>query len=247
MSNKNLDIFIVDDEKMIHESLEFMIRKYCHHVRVVEKCFSIKELISALKLYTPDAILLDVQMPQFSGIDFLNMNGGKYEIIFITAHRKYALPALKGQAFDYLLKPVKIDELIDTFEKLRAKLGYAKPKKRENTDPTDTFCISYSKGRKIVSLIDIIHINSESNYSRYYFADGSKLLVAKTLRQIEKELPDDIFCRCHNSHIVNMRWVKSFDRRNRDSFIQLRSNTELKVSRTKRDLVLSLLEKLHNN
>ena len=105
---------IIDDELSGREVLKKLVQLNCPEVTVVNTLNSIETGIKSIKEDKPDLVFLDIQMPNASGFDLLNqLDKIDFEIIFVTAHDSFAIRAFKYSAVDYLLKPIKVTELID--------------------------------------------------------------------------------------------------------------------------------------
>ncbi len=111
---------VVDDEAPSREVMCNYLRDFCTDVEVVATASSVKSAYRAIQKYNPDVVFLDIEMPDGKGFDLLKMFGKiNFRIIFVTAYSEYAIKAFRVNAADYLLKPVKIDELNAAVEKIR--------------------------------------------------------------------------------------------------------------------------------
>jgi two-component system LytT family response regulator len=111
---------IIDDEQPAREVIDNYLREYCPDVEVVAKASSVSTGYNAIRKTSPDLVFLDIEMPDGKGFDLLNrFESIDFKIIFVTAYSEYAIRAFRFSAVDYLLKPLKIDELIDAVDKVR--------------------------------------------------------------------------------------------------------------------------------
>lgn len=115
-----LKAILIDDEQDALDALEIDLRKYCSDsVQVIKKCQSPMDGLIAIRRLKPNLVFLDIQMPQASGFEMLEILGDiDFNLVFTTAHDDYAIKAFKVSAVDYLLKPVDKNELIAAIEKL---------------------------------------------------------------------------------------------------------------------------------
>ena len=243
---------IIDDEPNNIENLQILLNQYCHEINIVTTAIDASSGIEAIKAYQPDLVFLDIQMPGGSGFDllkgFANIN---FEIIFITAYDQYGIQAIKFSALDYLLKPINIDELKLAVEKARQKI-IAKQK-----DYNIVNLLEYIKsGNKEIPKIalptlqeimyvrvdNIIRCEASNNYTLFYLQNGEKVLVCKTLKEFAELLTPHNFIRTHQSHLVNLHFVKSFLREDGGTLF-LTDQTKVPISRQNRDMVK---EKLNN-
>lgn len=192
--------------------LRSLLQQYCPQVTLLGTATSAatgKQMIEDLK---PQLIFLDIEMPYGSGFEMLEaMPGLDAEIVFITAFDQYALNAFRFAALAYLLKPVNIDELEEAVRRAEQRIKEKKAavnyeKLLRNIDETDISKQSMAftdNGKEfLVKLIDIMYIIADGSYTHVHTTN--KVVVStKNLKDFETLLPDSIFCRIHNGHIVN--------------------------------------------
>lgn len=237
---------IVDDKLASIELLKWLINQHCSEISLVGHATSVKEAIPVIHEKEPDILFLDIQMPQQNGFDLLSGIGKwDFEVIFTTAYNEFAIQAIRYSALDYLLKPIDAGDLVKAVERFKVKRIYApageelyrnfiqnlsnKEKKLALTGVTD---IHY------VALDEIIRLQAERNYTRFYFTDGKTFLSARTLKEYEELLPYGEFIRTHRTHLINKRFVAQYDR---DGFLMLKDGSRVEVSRRKKEQVLKLL------
>lgn len=251
-----LSVLIIDDERHSRDTIRAIVTDYCNNTKVIGEASGVKDGIQAVKDLNPDVILLDVQLGDGSGFELLNkIHPTNAIIIFITAYEEFAIKAFKTTAIDYLLKPVDITELKVAF----IKAGEQKEKKSTEAQLNillanfDSFSNKTTTNQKIVVKTtdqihiltpnEIIHLESDNNYTRFYLVNKTTLLVSKTLKEYEDILDKTNFVRVHQSHIVNMMYASRFDKRN-GGFLILKDNTNLPVSTRKKDDVIKYMENL---
>jgi len=248
----NIRSIIIDDEPNNIENLQILLNKYCPEIYTVATAINADDGIEAIQAYQPDLVFLDIQMPGKSGFDILKaFTSISFEIIFITAYDQYGIQAIKFSALDYLLKPINISELKLAVEKARQKI-IAKQK-----DYNIVNLLEYIKsGNKEIPKIalptlqeimyvrvdNIIRCEASNNYTLFYLQNGEKVLVCKTLKEFAELLTPHSFIRTHQSHLVNLHFVKSFLREDGGTLL-LADQTKVPISRQNRDMVK---EKLNN-
>lgn len=246
----SLKIAILDDEKHACETLEWQLKQIDVDYILIGSFQKPKEALIALNKTKVDLIFLDIEMPGLNGFQFLEkLNKPEINIIFTTAYDKFALNAFRVNAIDYLIKPVDINELkdavmrtINTFDRYKPEL-IGKLFTELNRSKSCKIKIGFPSvhGIDFVNCQDIVYCHSESNYSRIYLDSGHKILATKTLKEIEKLLPENLFFRVHNSYIANLSKVVSYLHNDGGTLI-LENDIKIKVSRTKKKTLLEKLE-----
>jgi len=210
-----MKVILVDDEVVANESLTLIINEFLPDVEIVGTARSASEARKLISFYKPDLIFLDIEMPGEDGFDLLkSLSRIDFQIIFVTAYNQYAIQAFKFSAIDYLVKPVKISELLDAIK--RAKV-LTEPKDVTNYQilleniqskkPTK-IALNTADGREYLNIDNIIHIEGDVNYSKLFLTDKRVILASKTLKIFEELLSGHDFFRTHKSSLVNLKYVK---------------------------------------
>lgn len=244
---------IVDDEQHCIDRLSRLLEQYCSETIMLAGHFStVDDGIRGVKLFQPQLVFLDVQIHDKTGFDLLQQLPEKnFDIIFTTAYEKYAVQAFRFSAIDYLLKPVDPGDLVQAVYKLSNKkppteLNLKVQNLLENIEqlkqytPPKKIMVATINGFELLPVIDIIRCQSDINYTTIFIKDRTKLVVAKTLKEFEEMLEEYNFFRVHNSHLVNLAYVKSYNKGKGGSVI-MTDNTEIEVStRRKEDFLRKL-------
>jgi len=236
---------IVDDEEHCINSLSNLLKQYFSHNILVEACCTtVAGAVVAIKEMKPRLVFLDVQIGDETGFDLLRqLPQASFEVIFTTAYDKYAVQAFKCSAVDYLLKPVTKDDLQQAVEKLAHKINLAETAMRLQTlfhnlanpkPPAKRICVPVASGLVFLQVNDIIHCESNINYTTLHLTDKKKLVVSKTLKEFEEMLSGFNFFRVHNSHLVNLEYIKSYNK-SKGGFVTLADGTEIEVATRRRD------------
>ncbi len=246
---------IIDDERNAHEALAELLKRYFNDkTTVIASCESVSEGVKAINKHQPDIVFLDIEMPNGSGFELFNyFNPISFEVIFTTAHKKYAIDAIKHAAFDYLLKPVNIVELQEVLR--RYMLKRVKKQKEERMQQLLTSLAGRSNdfskvalptlnGYQLENYHSIAYCEAEENYSRVFLIDGRQVVVAKNLGLLQEILPGKLFFRIHKSHLVNLNYVKTYCRYQRH-YITLEDGTELDVAKRRIDEFIKTIS--HHN
>jgi two-component system LytT family response regulator len=243
---------IVDDEPNNIENLQQIIQAWCPQIDVVATASNAGDAIAAIKANQPHLLFLDIQMLGQSGFDVLKaFEKIDFEVIFITAYDKYGIQAIKFSALDYLLKPIDIAEFKLAIEKATRKINsrqqnhsienlleYIKAGQKETpkiTLPTLTEI-------RYVKITDIVRCEASNNYTTFYLQSGELVLVCKTLKEFADILKPHHFVRTHQSHLVNVQFVKSYLKEDGGTLL-LNDQTKIPISRQNRELVKDALGK----
>lgn len=248
-----LNCLIIDDEKHCRDSLSQIIAENFSDINLLEICTNPKDGITAISKHDPDLVFLDVEMPGMTGFELLQqLPEVNFEVIFTTAYDKYAVRAIKASALDFLLKPVGKDELSEALVKVRMKLKKTKPLKQlevlfENikqvSDPLKKIVVPTLQGFNFIYVQDIIRLEGESNYTTFYFKGGQKLMVSKTLKEFEDMLLDHHFFRVHQSHLINLRFLKNYIK-GEGGIAVMEDGSEIDVSRRRKEEFVLALKKI---
>lgn len=244
-----MNAIIIDDELNGRIALKQKLKDYCTSVIVVEEAENGRKGIELIMKYQPQLVFLDIEMPEMDGFEMLlQIPDKKFHLVFTTAYDHYAIKAIKYAAFDYLLKPIDIDELKMTVERLitqpNPSLDNKKIETLEQNLLTRPFLnkivIPTQDGLLFFDIGHIVHLEAQSNYTVIYFDDHSKQMASRTLKEFEDILPTDIFFRPHNSHIINMNFIKRYLRGDGGQVEMVNGNYIL-VSRRKKEEFLKLI------
>jgi len=242
---------LVEDEVHNLNNLKRLVEKYCKEINIVATAANADEGICIINKLNPQLIFLDIQMPGKDGFQMLQ-ELGKYdfEIIFVTAYSEYGIKAVKFSAIDYLLKPVNIDELKNAVNKATEKISNKRENEKlknllhylqnTNSKADHRIAISSIKEIKLLPVNEIIRCESENTYTFIYLLNGEKILSTVPIATYEKLLETYGFIRCHQSHLINKKYVKSFLKNDGYSLL-MTDKSMVPVSRQKKDAVKAQL------
>lgn len=242
---------IIDDEQHCINRLQGLLTDFFTETIIVGGSFTTVEAgVSAIKKLRPNLVFLDVQIGEKTGFDLLHqLSEINFDVIFTTAYEKYAVQAFKFSAIDYLLKPIDPDDLKQAIEKVNEKVHKADAAARFDTlfhnlkniqGASKRICVPVVSGQVFLQVNTIVRCQSDVNYTTIFTTDKQKLMVAKTLKEFEEMLTEYDFYRIHNSHLINLAFIKSY---NRSGFVTMNDQTELEVStRRKEDFLKKLAD-----
>jgi two-component system LytT family response regulator len=240
---------IIDDESNSRELLASLAKKYTPQLDIVAEYDNGAEALRHIAKINPDVLFLDIEMPNMNGFDFLEQcEYTEFYLIFTTAYNEYAIQAIKNHAFDYLLKPIRRLEFINTIERLekekqnnqRLKIDDLLNQIKQDNDP-QKIILTTQDGMHFLDRADIIYVKGDGAYSQYHCIDGAKYLISKTLKEAQIKLEDDQFKRVHASYLINFNYVKKYQK-GEGGFFVMKNGDTIPVSRTKKQDLLRFME-----
>jgi two-component system LytT family response regulator len=244
-----LKTILIDDELPSLQNLEQKITEFCPDVKILASTQKPEEAIKLIELHRPDVIFLDIEMPRMNGFKMLEeINEKDFDIVFTTAYNLYAIDAVRISAFDYLVKPVAVKDLQNCVARLFKDQSKQTPEKldvlRQNLSDSrsqsDKITISTNEGIEFIEIKEIMRIESSSNYSKIFFKDGRSLLVTKLLKDFEEILLPYRFYRIHNSHLINLSYIKKYVRGDGGQVV-MQNDEVIDVARRKKEEFLKLI------
>jgi len=244
---RKLKTIIIDDEPNAVDFIFSIIGEYCPELEVTGKAYDVREGASIINEKKPDLVFLDVEMPNGTGFDLLSHFPEKdFDVVFITAFNHYAIKAIKFSAVDYILKPINIKEFIEAVRKVIQKRSDNTPHSNENfkilmenlrSGSPSRLAIPTADGMEYLNPKEIIRIEADRSYSWFYLTGNRKILVSRHLKEFQDLLSDRWFFRSHNSHLINLRYVRKYIRRE-GGYIEMLDGEQIPISRNRKDLFL---------
>jgi len=245
-------IVIIDDEESVRRSLSKIILQELDDAEIVAEAGDVQTGVDVLKNYSPDLLLLDIQLPDGTGFDLLGkVNQFDFKLIFITAFEEYAIKAFKFSALDYLLKPFDPDEVSKALARVKEAIDLEDTQLKLNaflsniqniSSEVKKIVLRTSESIHLVNVQDIMHCQSDGNYTNIYLHGGKKLIVSRTLKEFEQMLEPYGFFRLHQSHLMNLNYLDHFNRER--EHVVLKNDTSLPVSSRKKDQLLKIFKDL---
>lgn len=220
-----LNVLIVDDEIEACINLKSILLEFVDpDINIMSVAHSTAEAETKLQVYNPDAIFLDIEMPNENAFQFLERIAPiQFEVVFVTAYDEYAIKAFKLNAVDYILKPISITELKNAVGKLKERLKYKSMLTAGGSDFTEVSKQINTKAKlnkitlkdnnnvEIVAFKDVVYIEAFGGYSKVFFLkDGrtADMLTSNSISEYEDMLPNTMFFRIHKSYLVNCSHIK---------------------------------------
>ena len=235
---------IIDDEQISLTALAAKINSLCPQVSILKLFDNPKKACEEIPHLRPDVLFLDIEMPNMNGFTLLkNIAPVNFEVIFTTAYSAYAIEALRISALDFLLKPIDPAELVTAVNKLEEKLTQAsfRPGNLEeqlqlffqlqkHPDRLDKIALPVLNGLEFIDINSIIKIEGENVYSVFYLSDGKKMVVSRTLKEVDRMLSKWNFIRVHKSFIINLKYISRYIK-GEGGVVILSDGSEVEVSR----------------
>jgi two-component system, LytTR family, response regulator len=240
--NNTIRTIIVDDEPDSVQLMRLNIERHFPQLDIVGVFTSSQKALLEIPSLQPDLLFLDIEMPVINGFDLLEqLIPVEFSVVFVTAYNDFAIKAFRFNALDYLVKPANVEELREVV---------AKVEKRQHLQ-TDQFQVLQQQFKKgtitkiaipsqtgvtFIDLKDIVFVEAKSNYADLVLGDKRRILISKTLKDIQFVLEQQQFLRIHRQYIINLNEVKHFNRN--ESLLTMSTNDVLPVSRLQKDKLI---------
>ncbi len=244
---------IIDDELNNIDNLAFLLQKNCPQVTIVGTAENAAEGKKIILQKRPTMVFLDIQMPGKNGFELLkSLNKYSFEVIFVTGFEQYGIQAIKCSAIDYLLKPVNpaalkraVDKAVQqsALKEQGLRLDNLLQSLQEQNREKHRLVLSTLKRTRSVQISNIIRCESINTYTTFFLASEEKIMVSNGIYEYEELLNDYGFIRCHQSHLVNKDYIKTWVR-GYASYLTLEDGTEIPVSRGKKKMIKQQLKRI---
>lgn len=243
MNKKTIDAFIFDDEPGAIQTLMGMLAMFCPNIRITRTATSVNEGLMLLQEQSPDLLFLDIEMPPFgNGFDLIKASPKHdFGIIFITAHPEYAIQAINDiQPWGYLVKPYRVTDLVNTIDSAGKKIFDRLQNEPTQQNRHGIIVNDRRKGKIVIHARDILYCVAESGTTDIFVMHSNsaieKISTFISLKNLESQLPASYFCRTHHSYLVNLTYIKRYQRTGRNGVIYLSSNHKVSISVQKLDV-----------
>ncbi len=201
-----MKVIIVDDDSVSRELLKICVERN-DHLELVASCTNVREAMTVLKEEKDvDLILLDVEMPEISGLDFLHTVKDIPQVIIVSSKKDYAAAAFDNNVTDYIVKPVTYER----FEKAINKARQCESNFSVDTENADFIFVRHKNRLQKVPINDIEYTEANADYVNVVSTDA-KYVIHSSMKNIEAKLPSRKFVRVHRSFIVNLNKVKTVE------------------------------------
>jgi two-component system, LytTR family, response regulator len=215
---------IIDDESDARDTLSVLLKDYCPEIELLSAEKDLPSGVKSIYKLKPDVVFLDIEMPEYSGLEILEFFDPEhiyFQIIFTTAYSEYAVQAFELAAVDYLLKPIQINLLQLAVQKLKNKqsqdssanrLSALKNIMSPNNEPL-RIVLPVADGFNFIQSNDIVYLKADRSYTDFYLKNGSCITVSKNLKEYDDLLNHRNFFRIHRSYLINMNEITQYLKR----------------------------------
>ncbi len=245
---------IIDDEPKSVKILSAMLQEYCPGVTLAGVAHKADDAVALIRQLQPNLVFLDIEMPSGNGFDILDrVRPVTFEVIFVTAFNEYTLKAFRYNALDYLLKPINIEELQAAVDRaagniklksFNAQLDYFLQSLKKTAPPVQKIALAEKNGIILIPITDIIRCEASRGYTTFIIKNKEKVLSSKNIKEYEELLPEDTFFRLHNSHLVNLNYIRVYHR-GRGGQVEMEDGTLVEVAVRRKDELLARLGLVH--
>lgn len=240
---------IVEDEPLARQTLREFAAEY-DWLALVGEALDGRAAVDLIDALQPDLVLLDVQIPEMSGLEVLNRAAHQPAVVFTTAFDKYAVSAFEFEAFDYLLKPFGRARFRAAMERVRRRFEETTPQPSSASEqsppaappkePLTRLFVRAKNSIVPIKIDDVSRFEADDDYVKVFAGNGS-YLINQTLGEIESRLDSSRFCRVHRSHLLNLEFVERVESQDRRLLIILKDKTEILASRAGSQILRKLI------
>ena len=240
---------IIDDDQLARRGLQSILELNFKEIKILGEANSVVTGLSLINQHNPDLVFLDIELPDGTGFSLLEqLTKVDFKVIFTTSYSDYAITAFKYSAFDYITKPVLIENVRSTMKRIneipvlheKQRVEALKQNLTHSNSDDQTIALPEMNGFTIVKVKDIVRCEGERNYSRIFFTTGNSVLVSRTLLEFDNMLAPHGFFRIHRSHLISIKNVSRYIKTD-GGMVEMADKTQLPVSPKFKDEFLNRL------
>jgi len=238
---------IIDDDQLARRGLRRILEQNFSQIEILGEADSVESGLLLINEVDPDLVFLDIEMPDGTGFNLLEkLVSVNFRVVFTTSYSDYAITAFKYSAFDYIVKPVLIENVrsvisrisFTPIEKQKERVEVLKQSLSRSDNFEVTIALPEINGFSIVKVNDIVRCEGERNYSKVFFKDGTSTLISRTLLDFDNLLVAHGFFRIHRSHLISLKNVNRYLKTD-GGLVEMMDKTQLPVSAKYKDELLS--------
>ena len=238
---------IIEDEPVYAEMVQSLSGEFYPGIEIRGYAQTVETAALLLASAQPDIAFCDIELKDGTMFDVLKkMNSISFQIIFITAHNKFAIQAFKFSAIDYLLKPVEETEFRNAVDRAIERVNQKQLQHirlmLENMDRSNEnrrIVLRTMDQIHIVNVKDIVRCHADNTYTTFYLVTGENILVSKGMKEYEDILCENGFFKIHQSHIINLQFLRKIDKSSEE--VILSDKTRLPLSQRRKQDLLQIL------
>jgi two-component system, LytTR family, response regulator len=221
MPDQTIKTLVVDSDESAVILLTQLVHDCCPEIDIVSVCSSFKQAVNAISECHPQLVITEAELPDGSGFDLVqNRRERNFKVIFVTTNCDNAIKAFRFSASDYLLKPVRKEELVEAVKKVKTELldsnslgGFKNYLGlfNGNGDLSKTLVVHSSKGFTVLKTNEIIYLEADGYCTNFYLQGKAKLSSSRNLKFYSELLPKGTFMRVHHSFFVNLSHVTGYN------------------------------------
>jgi len=242
---------IIEDDPFQMRLLSDLLAESFPQINIAGKAGLSSEGVLLIREQLPELVLLDIDLPDKSGFEMLQeLQDMQFDVIFVTAHEKYALKAHQFDTMGYLIKPINREKLEVALKKItdkRTRNNFGEQfhnllhSVRNSYDLPQKIAVPSVKEIFYIPVKNIMRMEADGNYTTLYQMTGSPIIASRQIGEFESRLNGQGFCRVHDKHLINLRHVKSFIKGEAGTAV-MEDDTHIPVSRRKKDDFLKSLD-----
>ncbi|MEM8583919.1 MAG: LytTR family DNA-binding domain-containing protein [Bacteroidota bacterium] len=230
-----LTALLIDDEEDAREVLRGLIDLFCPEITTIYEAEEGAEALSIVQKKAIDITFVDIELRKESGLELAQqLFSFCPNVIFVTAHDKYAVEAFQTQAIHYLLKPVVPQYLQEAIKRVETD--------RQAQDQQHKLLLPTRSGMIVLKQEEIIRIQGDGNYCYFYCVNDQQHYLSRNLAYYQKLVREELFFRVHQSHLVNLKYVRSVDA-DGQSQILLANGDLVPLSKARKQMLIQILKK----
>ena len=248
-----MKVAIIEDEQHTSRRLQNIVNNHFPDFDIIGTAESVVEGIDVIRIGRPQIVLMDIHLKDGTGFDLIErLFPIDFKIIFITAFEHFAIKAFKFSAIDYVLKPFDDTDITEAIQRAVQQL------RKESSDlKIEALLSNYKSEQKelkkivlktndsiyVVRVNEIIRLESDGAYTRFFFTDGRNVLVSKNLKEFDDLMSEYGFFRIHQTHLINMEYVVRYLKGD-GGFVIMKDGSKPPVSTRKKEALMDYLNRI---
>lgn len=238
---------IIEDEPFFAEMVQSFLHDFYPDIELKGMAQTVDDGWKLITSAQPDIAFCDIELKDGTSFDLLKkINQIPFQIIFITAHNKFAIQAFKFSAVDYLLKPIEETEFCNAVDRAIERVNQKQMQHirlmLENLDRSNEnrrIVLRTLEQIHVVNIKDIVRCQADNTYTTFHLTNGENILVSKGLKEYEELLCENGFFKIHQSHIINLQFLRKIDKSSEE--VILSDKTRLPLSQRRKQDLLQIL------